>query len=476
MKTDTIIAAHRFAFGATPAALREIDTDPRGWLSAQVAPEADLPAPLAALPSTLDDQLAFFRWLRDYRDEIEDGDGAMNTTVERSYVKALYPRYATAVAARFETARATERPFFERLVHFWSNHFVVSGVKPVAIALPPSYERDAIRPYVTGRFADMLRAVAQHPAMLIYLDNAQSIGPNSQWAKDPPRRRGPAAQFPQPRGLNENLAREILELHTVGVDGGYTQADVTAFAKAITGWQPLSPRQLGRFAARWMGLGNDLFYFNADAHEPGAQTIMGKRYEAGGVEQGEAVLADLARHPSTARFVATKLARHFVADVPPPTLVDALARTFTETDGDLAAVTRALLASPEAWTTERRKLKAPEEYLVSAVRCLDGPPLNPTQLVVSLNEMGQRPYMSPGPDGWPDQEEHWLSPDGVWKRIEWATLAGRAVAPAIGDPLAFARDLFADTLSSATATAVARAESPAQGIALLLSAPEFMRR
>jgi uncharacterized protein (DUF1800 family) len=477
MKTDTVIAAHRFAFGATPERLREIDHDPRGWLAGQIAPETDVPAPLARLPSTLDDQLAFFLWLRDYRKEIGAAGGDMNTTVERSYVKALLPRYATAVAARFETATTTTRPFFERLVHFWSNHFAVSGVKPVAIALPPSYERDAIRPHVTGRFADMLRAVAKHPAMLIYLDNAQSIGPGSEWARNPPRPRGVAAQFgAAPRGLNENLAREILELHTVGVDGGYTQADVTSFAKAITGWQPLSPRQLGRFAARWAGIGNDLFYFNADAHEPGAQTIMGKRYEAGGVEQGEAVLDDLARHPQTARFIAAKLARHFVADSPPPALVERLAATFQRTDGDLAAVTRALLESSEAWRTERAKLKQPEEFLISAVSCLGGPKLDTRQLVASLNEMGQRPYMSPGPDGWPDQQDHWLSPDGLWKRIEWAELAGRALAPTIGDPLAWARGLFGDTLGEATRSAIARAESPAQGVALLLSAPEFMRR
>jgi uncharacterized protein (DUF1800 family) len=379
------------------------------------------------------------------------------------------------VKARFDTAVSTPKPLFERLVHFWSNHFVVSGVKPVAIALPPSFIRDAIRPHVTGRFVDMLKASSKHPAMLVYLDNTQSIGPNSQWAKNPPRRPRALQQFTS-GGLNENLAREILELHTVGVDGGYDQRDVTSFAKIITGWQILTPRQLGRFAARYAGIGNDLFYFNDDAHEPGAHTVMGKRYAAGGVDQGEAVLEDLARQPSTARFIATKFARYFVADAPPAPLVARLEQTFTQSDGDLGALTRTLIESPEAWTPERRKLKQPEEYLISAVRSLGGPDLQPRQLLASLNEMGQRPQMAPGPDGWPDQEAHWLSPDGIWKRIEWAQLAGRVLAATITRPAEYAQGLFGSMLSDTTRTAVRRAESTEQALTLLLAAPEFMRR
>jgi uncharacterized protein (DUF1800 family) len=473
---DAVVAANRFGFGAAPDEMATIAADPHGWVLAQIVPEKQLPAALATLPSTLDDQLAFFRWLRDYRNELQAPDAAMSTTVEKSYVKALYPRYQTAVKARFDTAVSTTAPVFERLVHFWSNHFVVSGAKPVAIALPPSFERDAIRPYVTGKFADMLLAVAKHPAMLIYLDNARSIGAHSEWATHPPKRPQAFAAIPPPTGLNENLAREILELHTVGVHGGYDQADVTRFANVITGWQVLSPRQLGRFAARWIGFGHDLFYFNAAAHEPGAQTVMGKNYPAGGVEQGEAVLRDLARHPATATFIATKLARHFVADDPPAATVARLAAVFRDTDGDLGAVTRALAESPEAWTPPRSKLKQPEEYLISAVRTLGGPPLQGRQLMASLNAMGQRPYMSPGPDGWSDQQDFWLSPDAVWKRIEWAQLAGRALAGSIAQPDAYASDVFGSTLSDATRAAIARAESPAQGVALLLTSPEFMRR
>ena len=474
---DAVVAANRFGFGASPEEIAAIAKDPRGWVGRQIAPEKKLPAPLAALPSTMDDQMAFFVWIRDYRKELRSkSDDSMKGSVEKSYVKALAPRYQTAVKARFDTAVSTPTPVFERLVHFWSNHFVVSGAKPVAIALPPSFERDAIRPYVTGKFSDMLLAVAKHPAMLIYLDNVRSIGPNSAVAKNPPKEKPNFAGITPPRGLNENLAREILELHTVGANGGYTQADVTSFAKVLTGWQVIGPRQLVRFAARWVGIGNDLFYFNERAHEPGAHTIMGKTYAADGVEQGEAVLHDLARKPSTAMFVATKLARHFVADDPPQTVIDRLAGVFRDTDGDLGAVTRALVDSPEAWAAPRAKLKQPEEYLISAVRTMGGPPLADRQLMASLNEMGQRPYMSPGPDGWSDQEEFWLSPDGVWKRIEWAQLAGRALAGFVAQPDAYADSVFGETLSAATKTAIGRAESPAQGLALLLTSPEFLRR
>ncbi len=474
---QAVIAAQRFGFGATPAEMVQINADPRGWVKAQLAAETALPKPLAALPSTMDDQLAFFRWLSQYGNQAKSAEAsAMATSVEQSYVRALYPRYQRAVQARFDTAVTTPTPVFERLVHFWSNHFVVSGVKPIAIALPPSFERDAIRPYVTGKFSDMLHAVVKHPAMLIYLDNTQSIGAHSKWAKNPPRRPRQLAAFPAPTGLNENLAREILELHTVGVDAGYDQTDVTSFANIITGWQMITPRQPARFAALYVGVGDDLFYFNAAAHEPGAQTVMRKTYPAGGVEQGEAVLNDLARHRATATFLATKLARHFVADEPPGELVERLATVFRDTDGDLGAVTLALVDSPQPWAQPQSKLKQPEEFLISAVRTFGGPQLAPRQLLASLNEMGQRPYMPLGPDGWADQQDYWLSPDGIYKRIEWAQLAGRGLAGSIPEPDQFADAVFGDALSAATRTAIARAESPAQGIALLLAAPEFMRR
>lgn len=234
---EASVAARRFGFGARPDELRLIADDPRGWLLAQLDGEPPLPEPLRELPGTADDQVAFFRWLRDYGAEARRAGASSEgraVNVEQSYVQALLPRYARAVEARVRTAVTTATPFRERLVRFWSNHFVVSAAKPAAIALPPSFERDVARQHVTGRFEDMLLAAEKHPAMLLFLDNAQSIGPNSRWAREPGRI--PENRLAgRPTGLNENLAREILELHTLGVHGGYAQADVTALARVITG-------------------------------------------------------------------------------------------------------------------------------------------------------------------------------------------------------------------------------------------------
>ena len=246
-------------------------------------------------------------------------------------LNVIQKTFRAEALARFQHATLAEVGFVERLVAFWSNHFCISANKGEPARIwAGAFEREAIRPHVLGRFADMLRAVEQHPAMLFFLDNQQSLGPNSR------------AGINRKRGLNENLAREIMELHTLGVGGGYTQADVTSLARIITGWTFAGPQGLmappGSFA------------FNANAHEPGAQTLLGKTYEDNGLAQGEAALNDLARHPSTAKFIATKLARHFVADDPPLRLVERLADTFRKTDGDLAAVSRALVDADEAWS------------------------------------------------------------------------------------------------------------------------------
>ena len=232
--------------------------------------------------------------------------------------------------ARLQRGVVADCGFVERLVVFWSNHFCISANKgALARMWAGSFEREAIRPHVLGRFADMLKAVEQHPAMLFFLDNQQSLGPDSR------------AGINRHRGLNENLAREIMELHTLGVGGGYTQDDVTSFARIITGWT---------FAGRQGKIGTPgTFVFNANAHEPGTHQVLGKTYQPGGVAQGEAVLSDIARHPSTAKFIATKFARHFVADDPPPALVARLQDVFTRSDGDLAALAGALVDSNDAW-------------------------------------------------------------------------------------------------------------------------------
>jgi uncharacterized protein (DUF1800 family) len=220
----------------------------------------------------------------------------------------------------------------------------------------------------------------------------------------------------------------------------------------------------------------DLFYFNADAHEPGAQTVMGKRYAGDGVGKGLAVLKDLAVHPKTAEFIATKLVRHFIADTPPPAAVARVADAFRKSGGDLPTVYRALVASPEAWDPVQRKTKRPEEFLISALRGLQGPALEGGHVIGLLAQMGQPAFTQPGPDGWADTADNWTGADALWKRLEWATVAAKQRAPYTPNPAGLAADILGPSLSARTLTEIKRAESPEQGLAMLLVSPEFLRR
>jgi uncharacterized protein (DUF1800 family) len=291
--------------------------------------------------------------------------------------------------------------------------------------------------------------------MLFFLDNQQSLGPDSRAGQN------------RKRGLNENLAREIMELHTLGVGGGYTQDDVTSLARIITGWT---------FVGRQGILGQPgSFVFNVNAHEPGPQTLLGKTYPAGGVEQGEAALADIARHPSTAKFIATKFARHFVADDPPPALVGRLAETFTKTDGDLRALTMALVDSDEAWSTPLTKMRNPYDYLVATGRLIAHVPEDPGPYLGGLNVLGEPLWSPAGPNGFPDTNAAWAAPEGMKLRLDIAAQVSSRVGSAVDarDLLEFA---FADTASSDTRRTIERAESRQQALALLLMSPEFQRR
>lgn len=509
---DAAIAANRFGLGARPGELKAIAGDPRGWLKAQLTPETTLPAPLAALPDTQDDVTSFRRWIvasgliksvGAYASVLKpgaphpaesmmaaghpdaaapDGDGYAAAlasgqpqvlkvddpgfTVEKSFIAWFGPGYVQAVKARIDVATTTDRPFFERLVHFWGNHFTVSSAKPETQAMPPAFERDVARRHAVDRFHAMLRASTQHPGMLVYLDNYLSVGPNSLLVQHPMLM--PAGFRQRLKGLNENLAREILELHTLGVRSGYTQDDVTTFAKVITGW---TVKPEGHADGE-----TGLFHFVDALHEPGPKTVLGQGYAQDGVEQGEAVLRALADHPATAHFVATKLVRHFVADDPPPRAVDDIAATFRKSGGDLAVVSAALVDLPEAWTPAPAKVKPPEDYLVSTVRGLGGPRLTGPQLSALFSRMGQRPYFAAGPNGWSDVGADWIGPDAVWKRLEFAHAIGQGMASAGVNPLSVGDDILGPQMSHATRDAIARAESPAQGLALLLVSPEFQRR
>jgi uncharacterized protein (DUF1800 family) len=314
-------------------------------------------------------------------------------------VSAHQAAFRNDAQARFRHGSEQGIGFAERLALFWSNHFCVSISKNgIVRAAAGAMEREAVRPHALGRFADMLVAVEKHPAMIVYLDNRFSVGPGSRAGRN---RRG--------AGLNENLAREILELHTLGVDGGYTQADVGAFARILTGWTLTGPGEaFGQAGA---------FGFADFRHEPGPQRLLGREYGGDTVAEGEKALADLARHPATAKHLARKLARHFVADEPPAALVQRLADVFTKTDGDLQAMARALVLAPEAWDTPLMKIRTPYEFVMQGQR-LFVPPADPGVAIHWLNLLGQPLWNPPGPNGFPDATDHWVSPEGIRVRLD----------------------------------------------------------
>ncbi|GAB6195718.1 DUF1800 domain-containing protein [Lysobacter xanthus] len=375
--------------------------------------------------------------------------------------RALRERVRAELQSRYAHAAATPDGFAERLVRFWSNHFAVSIDKRPALLYAAPMEREAIRPNVFGRFRDLLLAVERHPAMLRYLDNVRSVGDDSKLARRAAGRRA--------LGLNENLAREILELHTLGVDGGYAQGDVTELARAITGWGTPLPREVLDAPPE------DAFRFRPAAHAPGVRTVLGRRYADDGLAQGQAVLRDLAVHPATARHVSAKLARHFVADEPPAALVQRMAQAWTRSGGDLASVYRALIEAPEAWAPTARKFKSPDDYLVSALRALDAD-VAIGRLQPVLAQLGEPAFTPRSPAGFPDVASAWSGGDALFKRIQAAQRLAALAADASPDPLAVARTALGPRLDEATTTVLRRAESARSGLALLFASPAFQWR
>jgi uncharacterized protein (DUF1800 family) len=458
-RQTAVSATNRFGLGARPGELAKLG-DPQGWLLAQLRDQAP-PSAFASLPSSLDVLQQDIALQQARREAKRDG-----ADKPKDLAKALRQGQMRELALRYQVAVESPSSFVERMVRFWSNHFAVSLDKRVAAPYAAPMEREAIRPHVTGHFGDLLLAVETHPAMLRFLDNARSVGADSPAAMRA-RKRDPDRQL----GLNENLAREILELHTVGANGGYAQADVTEFAKAITGWGVPMAQDFKRGAA------DSAFVFRANAHESGARTVMGKRYVEGGMGQGKAVLAALAVHPATARHVSTKIARHLVSDTPPPAVVDAMSQAWLKSDGNLATVYGALIRHPAAWDAQARKFKTPDDYLVSALRAggeLDDQ--RPQALSTLLDRMGQPTFTPRSPAGFEDDAAQWSGPDALWKRVQSAQALVEAVPDALLDPLATAQAVFADTLDAGTITALKRAESPRDGLALLFASPAFQWR
>jgi len=465
MRVESATAANRFGLGARPGELEKLDKEPKGALLRQLQGP---PAPstyLAGLPRS-DEVLAEVLRVREAQRELKKKateDSAPN--IAKKYRGLVRSYYVEQVRARFNNAVETEYSFHERLVRFWSNHFAVSADKQPVSALAGLYENEAIRPNLNGSFFELLLAAESHPAMILYLDNERSIGSDSMIAQGGKRRR----RKKRPVGINENLAREILELHTLGVDGGYHQTDVTAFAKVLTGWSIGSEQ--GRFKAGTPGA----FLFRENAHEPGSQVIMGERYQQSGFDQGVAVLRKLALSPSTARFIATKLVRHFVADQPPPATVDRLERVFLDTGGNLPEVHTALVQSQEAWQVPLAKYKTPEEFVISTHRALGHIPSRINVVIGALEQMGQMPLRPGSPEGWPDTAEQWGGADALYKRIEWSNAAARLIG-ARRNPLEIGELALGANFSEHTRTAIRRAESVVQGTTLLLASPDFQRR
>jgi uncharacterized protein (DUF1800 family) len=468
-----VIAINRFGLGGRPG--EAPPGDPLAWCMAQFDRFDPRPGTIAAHPRTAE---AARRTALLAHPSGLDGRGLSaeqrraNQTELRDWSRAIY---AEGVNRRLEAALVSETPFVERLVHFWANHFAVSGAgghgfAALVGALGGCMEFDAIRPHVLGRFEEMLFAVLRHPAMLAYLDQTGSMGPNSEAAIVRNRYRRSRGQ-PDEFGPNENFAREVLELHTMGVDGGYGQADVEQLALALTGWS------ISHFVLRTHPTPAEpgQFVFHAAWHEPGARRILGQTYPQRGAQKAVAALRDIAAHPSTARYLSWKLARHFVADEPPEALVARMADRFAATGGDLSSVYAEMLRAPEAWTTAFAKTRPPWDWLVAALRAAGARSVEGMDAPALLLRMGQ-PVWDPGsPAGWPDVSGAWAGSNMLLRRIEVAgPVAG--LAPEGVDVAALAASSYGGLLSEPTRREIARADGAQQAMAIYLLSREFHRR
>jgi uncharacterized protein (DUF1800 family) len=445
---NTYVAATRFGLGLRPGEAAALEGNPKQWLIQQInSPRVTTPA-LSALPSTQQAMQHMLELYKERKEAKEAGDPKVKIG------KEFKAAFIDDMRARLQQAITTPTPFYERLVDFWSNHFCVSIKKERVASIAGAYEREAIRPNVTGKFIDMLLASAHHPAMLMYLDNAQSIGPNSIAGQ----RRG--------KGLNENLAREIMELHTLGVDAGYTQEDVTNFAKVLTGWTiaPLNDPTPG------------VFQFLPRRHEPGAQMVFGNTYDDNGEDQGIAVLHAFAAHPATAHHIATKLVRHFVADTPPDAVIERIATVFSNSGGDLPQVYAELINAPEAWDVRANpKIKSSYDLIVSAARATAPSQDDDLDYALrSLNFLGDIPFTADSPAGLPDTANDIAGPDAMIRRVQWAQMTSKKMETALS-PSEFMGLTIGPIASDSTRSVIQDAKGQ-EGIAIAMGSPEFQRR
>ena len=444
-------ALNRFGQGARAGERRGL-SDPRGWVLEQL----EGTVPVLPRGASADASAA----LRELRAAQSSSDRSAAARARRNVVAIAAAEMDTVLTARL----TTDAPVVERLVSFWSNHLCISAAANIRVAaLAGDYEREAIRPHVLGRFEDMVIASASHPAMLLYLDNAQSIGPESRAARSQQRRRAGVR-----RGLNENYARELLELHTLGVDGGYTQQDVQELARILTGWTVSGRPGSGR-----RDEGTIRHVFEPLLHEPGPKVVLGVRYDEAGADEGRRVIRALCRHPSTAQFIARKLVTHFVSDTPPASAIEAVADAFRKTEGDLRETMRALVGRPEAWSAEHRKFRTPQDWLVAALRALEVDRAG--ALAGVLRQLRHPLWSPPAPNGFGDTMQAWADPDSLLNRAELARTLARRVAPR------FEAQSLLDVLDTDAAdplrTMLVDGAVPAdERVALAIAAPAFQWR
>ncbi len=453
MSLEGAIAVHRFGLGARPGEIESASDAPKEWLLSQLDGAADQPQTLdgTALMSGGDLVAELVQYQRERAISRRDTD---KTDPVKDFFKNRVGLYMKEMAARFALGFTTQRPFAERLVRFWSNHFVVSAQNPRATTLVGAFEREAIRPNIHRSFEDMLFAAIRHPGMLLYLDNAQSVGPDSIAGKI------------SGKGLNENLGRELMELFTLGVDSGYSQADVLSMAKLLTGWT------IDR-----KGRGENGFIYLPAIHEPGDFMLRGKTYRSG--RDGTVV----ARDPATARHIARKFAVHFIADDPSAESCARLEKTFLRTGGDLRAMAETAIDDSQAWAVENAKMRSPVEYVTAAYRLLGWPkggdPQKQVQAAMGASRiMGEFPLAATSPKGWPDTSDAWSGPDAVLNRIEWAKALGDKLPTTFtaAQAVSLALAAMGPLVKAATLSAMRDSSNAGEALALLISSPEFLRR
>lgn len=452
----SFIASNRFGLGARPD-----EAPPRqatDWLLSQMDQFEVLPPGWAACRRTSEQLQLYLEAQQSFR----IGSFDEQRTKRLDFYRQIQEDYERAVAARAEACLNSAAPFLERLVHFWTNHFAVSIETVPVLDQAAALEADAVRPNVLGRFEDLLLASVRHPAMLAYLDQSTSVGPNS-----PAARSAPGSPGKHGRGLNENLAREILELHTLGVRGGYAQADVLELARALTGWTVIGAME--KSASRYPG-----FLYRPELHEPGVRVVMGRKYTEQDEQQAIAILRDLAKAPATARHVAVKLARHFVADDPPVSLIEGLTDAFLRSDGNLRTVYTRLVSSPEAWGVKPTKFKTPWEWMISSMRALGLRRADGKQLAATMYELAQPVWRPGSPAGFDDLSSSWASPHALVLRVQVARRF-HVHAPESLEPSKVVSRILPG-VHAASAVALAEAGSRGDAVALLLVSPEFLRR